>query len=302
MANRKIAYLINPISGTRSKEKVLELIKKKTTEQGIPFEILATNAEGNYNFIKEKVRNEGLTDVVICGGDGSISKITGALLDQDIRFGIIPMGSGNGLALSARIPRNTSKALDIIFNCKDDRVDGIMINGVFSCMLCGLGFDAAVAAVFANSKVRGLKTYVKLSALHYLKAQPYPFIIEANGHTVESAAYFISIANSNQFGNNFTIAPKASLQDGLLDIVIVKGMNKLVLPFSILTQITGINALQEMGELIDKKNIIYFQTDKLIIRNPQLAPLQTDGEPVETSDEFEITVLPKAYRLIQPFV
>lgn len=302
MAKRKIAYLINPISGTKSKIKILEKVKSRTKEAKIDFEFFHTNKEGNYNFLRPAIQDGSITDIVICGGDGSVSKVAGALLEEDIRFGIVPMGSGNGLAYTAKIPKTVNKALDIIFNSPDTRVDGFMINGQFSCMLCGLGFDAKVAHDFAASPTRGLQTYIKLSTLNFFKAKPYPFTIECNGNSFESAAYFISIANSNQFGNNFTIAPMASLKDGLMDIVIVKDMSKMMLPFSILYQITGSNKLQDLGEMINSKNILYFQTDSLKIHNPQMAPLHIDGDPVETSDIFEINVLPKAFRLIQPVV
>ncbi|MGZ5252860.1 MAG: diacylglycerol/lipid kinase family protein [Flavitalea sp.] len=174
MAKRKIAYLINPISGTRPNIKILEQIKERTIAAKIDFEIFHTNKEGNYNFLKPAIHNGSITDVVICGGDGSISKVAGALLEEDIRFGIVPMGSGNGLALTAKIPRTVNKALDIIFHCPDTSVDGFMINGAFSCMLCGLGFDAKVAHDFAASPTRGLKTYIKLSTLNFFKAKPYP--------------------------------------------------------------------------------------------------------------------------------
>jgi diacylglycerol kinase family enzyme len=115
-----------------------------------------------------------------------------------------------------------------------------------------------------------------------------------------SEAFFISIANSNQFGNNFTIAPEASLTDGLLDIVIVQKMSKLRLPFAILRQIRGNNHLQQLADDIASKNIIYFQTPRLQIGNSKYAPLHIDGDPKETSDNFDIQIIPKAFSLLIP--
>jgi diacylglycerol kinase (ATP) len=145
-----------------------------------------------------------------------------------------------------------------------------------------------------------LQNYIRLSAINFFKAKPFPFTIESSAGTINTDAFFLSIANSNQFGNNFTIAPEASLHDGLLDIVIVKKMNKFMLPFSILGQITGINAVQNISDHIDNRNIIYFQTDRLKINNPGMAPLHIDGDPVATSDYFEISMEPEAFRLIHP--
>ncbi|MBS1975192.1 MAG: diacylglycerol kinase, partial [Bacteroidetes bacterium] len=104
----------------------------------------------------------------------------------------------------------------------------------------------------------------------------------------------------NQFGNNFTIAPKASLRDGLIDVVIVKKMSKFLLPFSIINQISGINAMQDLNEYAEKKNIIYFQTSSLTIHNIHSAPLHIDGDPKKTAERFDIRVVPKALKLIQP--
>jgi diacylglycerol kinase family enzyme len=117
---------------------------------------------------------------------------------------------------------------------------------------------------------------------------------------IKTDAFFISIANSNQFGNNFKIAPLASLSDGLLDIVIVKKMNKFSLPFSVLHHITGNNPPLPVSDFANKKNIIYLQADRFTIRNPELAPLHIDGDPADTSPEFIIRIVPKCFKLIQP--
>lgn len=297
---RKILYLINPIAGTREKSTLREIITKKTNEQLIPFEILPTNKQGRYTDLRKRILSEKFTDVVICGGDGTISSLTGALLDLDVQFGIIPMGSGNGLALAVKIPVAPVRALEIIFHGQASLVDGFYINNQFSCMLCGIGFDAQVAHDFSMAKRRGLQTYLKISAINFFKAHPYPFGIESRVKNFSLEAFFITVANSNQFGNNFTIAPQASLKDGLLDVVIVKKMNKMMLPFSVLGQLTGINALQNLNDHVDRRNIVYFQTSDLIIHNVQQAPLHVDGDPKPTADTFNIYVKPKAFRLLQP--
>src|SRR5687768_2728894 len=174
---RKIIYLINPISGTKEKSSLQEIIIKRTSEQHIPFEILPTSKAGDYNHLRSKISEENITDVVTCGGDGTISAVASALMDMDLRFGIIPMGSGNGLALTAKIPVSPGKALDVIFQGKASKVDGFYINEKFSCMLCGIGFDAQVAHDFAQEKRRGLQTYMKISAINFFKAKPYSFTI-----------------------------------------------------------------------------------------------------------------------------
>src|ERR1700759_4030785 len=153
---RKIIYLINPISGTRGKTSLRELIARRTKEQQIDFDILPTNAEGNYDHLNDLIQKEQVTDIVICGGDGTVNAVAAALQGSSVRVGIIPMGSGNGLAFAAKIPGDASKALNIIFAGKAAPIDGFMINDSFSCMLCGIGFDAQVAHSFAQEPKRGL--------------------------------------------------------------------------------------------------------------------------------------------------
>jgi diacylglycerol kinase (ATP) len=297
---RRFIYLINPIAGTKNKDSVLATIKQKTIAQNIPFKIVHTNAEGNYTYLQQKIIDEKITDIIICGGDGTVNQVANYLQKIDVNVGIIPLGSGNGLALAAKISKNTSKALGIIFAGKSDWIDAFYLNKKFSCMLCGLGFDAQVAHDFAKQSKRGLATYVRQSIKNFMIAKPYPFTIWVDDEPLYTDAFFISIANSNQFGNNFTIAPKASLQDGLLDIVIVNKMSKARMLWTILKQIK----LGQIKPYEDKKyhshEIGYFQAKKIKIENPQLAPLHIDGDPAETTNNFEAVIIEKAFKLLMP--
>jgi diacylglycerol kinase (ATP) len=297
---RKFIYFINPISGTKDKLVLLEIIKKRTAEKNIPFEILHTNAAGDYNYLKEKIPAEQITDVIICGGDGTVNQVAHALLGTSVNIGIVPMGSGNGLAFAAKIPKQVNKALDIIFTGNATFIDSFYINKKFSCMLCGVGFDAQVAHDFAQQKKRGLATYIKQSTKNFFGAKPFPFSLSVNGSNISTTAFFISIANSNQFGNNFTIAPQASLYDGLVDIVIVNQMSKLRMLWNVIKQIRKGEVRPYEDKKYHRTDIGYFQTKKLTIQNPQLAPLHIDGDPAATAAVFEIEIIEKAFRLLMP--
>lgn len=297
---RNLIYFINPISGTRNKKDLIELISVETKNNNTPFQILNTNKEGDYSFLPTKITSENISDVIICGGDGTVSQITSFLLNTSVNIGIIPMGSGNGLALAARIPKNIRKALKIIFEGKSNYIDGFYINDKFGCMLAGLGFDAQVAHDFSTQKKRGFYTYILLSIRNFFAAKAYPFRVEVNHQQMKTDALFISIANSNQFGNHVTIAPMASLNDGLLDIVVVTKMNKLLAMFSLLRQIS-IGKILPKEQLVTKnKSILYFHTDELIIDNPKEAPLHLDGEPIPTEKRIKVRVLRNAFKLLQP--
>ncbi len=298
--NRKINFLVNPISGNTKKDEILRLVHTEMQEKGIPFEFTFTNPAGNYDFLKDKIDGEDITDIVMIGGDGTVNQVVDALRDTKIRFGIIPVGSGNGLAFAAGIPKKPIDAIQLILKAESKPVDAFLINNQFSCMLSGIGFDAQVAHDFASKASRGLMTYTQQSLINYFKAHPYQFEIILENFSFFTDAYFISIANSNQFGNNFTIAPKASLNDGLLDIVVVQKMNKAKMPFAVLKQIRGNNKLTELVENISTNNILYFQTNALTIKNNKHAPFHIDGEPRETAAEFKIDIIPDCFELIQP--
>jgi len=295
---RSLLFFINPISGTKNKKHLTDLIERKCNQQQITFEITHTNKEGNYQYLPQKIEVDKITDVIICGGDGTIKQVASYLLNTDVNVGIIPAGSGNGLALGSGIGANFEKALDIIFKGKTEYIDGFYINKHFGCMLTGVGFDAAVAYEFSKQKTRGLLPYVKLSLQHFFKAKAYPFIIEWNGSRIETNALFVSIANSNQFGSRIKIAPKATLSDGLLDVIVVNSRNKIITALSLLHQIS-LGKIQEEKK-VRKKNVGYFHTEFVTIHNPALAPLHIDGEPVETSTLLEIKIIKKAIRLLLP--
>lgn len=296
---RKIIYLINPISGTRGKSSLKELVISKTKERKIPFEILPTMIDGDYRFLKSKIKDDHITDIVICGGDGSVNAAVYSLSDTQVNFGIVPMGSGNGLAYAAGIPKNSSKALDIVFDGIARPTDAFMVNSQFACMLCGLGFDAKVAHEFAEQPKRGLATYASLTTRNFFSAKAFPFQIKANGLTFTTDAFFISVANSNQFGNNFTIAPQAVLSDGMLDVVVVKKIAKPLLLLTVLKQVMAGKIKRVENSL--RSPVIYFQTEQLTIENAGEAPLHIDGEPRETLKHLSIKVLPHHFRLIHPF-
>ncbi|MDQ6901747.1 MAG: diacylglycerol kinase, partial [Bacteroidota bacterium] len=207
---------------------------------------------------------------------------------------------GNGLALTAKIPKEFNKAFENIFKGKPHRIDAFLINNKFGCNLSGIGLDAKVAYDFSMQKTRGLTTYITQSFKNFLAAAPYPFEIEIQETKFKVDAFFICIANSNQFGNNFTIAPQAKLNDGLLDIIVVKKMSKPKIIWSVLKQIRTGKKSSYKEKNFHEKDILYFQTNKLKITNTGSAPFHIDGDISVTKKIFDIEVIPAAFNLIQP--
>lgn len=298
--SRKLLYIINPISGTGNKRSLQEVIEAKTKAASIPFVIQTSVPDGDYTPIYPLIEEQGITDIVIAGGDGTINQAISSLRKFNLPFGIIPCGSGNGLALSAGLSKDWNKALDIIFKGKHEATDAFLINNHFACMLCGLGFDAQVAHDFAADPNRGLITYIKKTVSHFFIAKAYPFTIKANGKELNTEAFFISIANSNQFGNNFKIAPQARLTDGLLDIVVVAKQNKISMLLQALRQVAGFNHVKTIEVLNEKSSLIYFQTEAVEIENFGHAPLHIDGDPAATAAFLDVQIIPDCFRLIYP--
>ncbi|MBX9449123.1 MAG: diacylglycerol kinase family lipid kinase [Taibaiella sp.] len=294
---RSFIVLYNPISGTRSKKTLLQWLTRKLQKEGYAFSLHPTDPGGQYQELIGKIREEGITDVIIIGGDGTVNDVVGPLRESEVRFGIIPMGSGNGLALCAGISKQKEKAMDIILNGYTSWVDGFLVNQKFACMLCGIGMDAEIAHRFARNKRRGLSTYIKESVLQFFKAKPFRFSLESPEYAISVQAMFISIANSNQFGNHFTIAPRASLSDGRLDIVVIKKMNKLKLLWQVGKQVLKGKPQKKID---DSEKVLYFQTTEITVHNPQSARVHIDGDVVPTTERLEFRVLPKAYRLMVP--
>lgn len=298
--HRNILYLVNPFSGTGNKEKLKTLIAKETEEQHILFKVENTDAEGNYGHLPQRIISENITDVVICGGDGTVNQVVSQLLQTKVRIGIIPVGSGNGLALGVGIPSNPKKALHLIFQKKIKWIDGFLVNKQFGCMLTGLGFDARVAWSFSKKQKRGLVGYIKICLQEFFKSESYLINIRRNDENIEARIFFISIANSNQFGSHVTIAPEAKQDDGLLDVVLVSKSNPILTGLRLLWQIC-FGKLIRMEEIHHyKKKIAYWQTSEIEILNPQLAPLHIDGEPKETSDNIHIQLIPLCFALMVP--
>jgi YegS/Rv2252/BmrU family lipid kinase len=294
---RHFIFLINPRAGVQRGKPLTQIIEEKCTAAQHSFEIIHTVADGNYHFLIEKIQQQQITDVIVCGGDGTISAVTSAIRHLPVNIGIVPRGSGNGLAFAAGISKEPNKALDIIFKGHATMVDAFLINRQFSCMLSGIGFDAKVAHDFDHEHKRGFWKYVKLVLKNLFSIRTYPFIIKSADQQFSGDAYFISIANSNQFGNHFTIAPKASLNDGLLDIVAVEKNNLLLLPFRVLWHIRFGKFTKAEAK---SHGITYFQTSALTIQNPSLAPFHIDGDGKATAQVFQVEILQNAYRLLVP--
>lgn len=286
---QKVAFIINPKAGVKKKINVEEFISTNFSKN-IAFDLIVWKNVHDFDSIKTKVLNDGYTTVVACGGDGTVNQVAAALIGTNIALGILPLGSGNGLARSNNIPMNLLKALKVVERAHIHKIDvGVIDQTPFFCT-AGLGFDALIANKFATSTKRGFNTYVKTTLKEYFGYKPHQYSITIDGKTIKTTAFLITIANAGQWGNNVYIAPQASMNDGLLHVTILKPFVKAAIPL-IVTRLMAkkIHTSPKFESFDGKKIDISFQGE---------LPAHFDGEPMTVKDHISIKIKPLALNVI----
>lgn len=264
--------LINPISGTRDKKEISHLAMTRLGNAGIDLEIVHTEHKGHCEELAKEAAARGTDIVIAVGGDGTVNEVASALMHTGTSLGIIPCGSGNGLARTLGISMDFDKAVDTIAHFKPYAIDcGIADEKPFFCTF-GVGFDAAVTEKFSSGKRRGKMQYVRSALLEYLNFSPDHYALEIDGEIFTEEAFLIAVCNASQYGNNAYIAPQASLSDGLLDITVIRNSS----PLS--QAMAGIDLLS--GNLAKNKTIDSFKAHKVKILRLKDGPAQIDGEPL----------------------
>jgi len=225
-----ILFVVNPISGKGRKEQISEKVEK-TLELGRfdPY-IVYTRAPGDATTIAQTHFNQGIKKVIAVGGDGTVNEVARALVNSAAIFGIVPLGSGNGLARHLHIPLDVSKALGLINRDRIVMVDyGMMNETPFFCT-AGVGFDALIGNKFAQMEGRGFTNYVKTSIREFFSYEPQLYTFHDGGYAIEKKAFLITVANASQYGNNAYIAPEADVSDGMLDVTLISPFPKYLSP------------------------------------------------------------------------
>lgn len=282
-------FIVNPNSGKRNSETIIDIIEK-TIPSSIPYEVALWRNMEEFRTIEIKLKNNDYTHAIAVGGDGSVNLVARTILNTSIVLGIIPTGSGNGLARSLGIKIETVKAIQQLIENKTTTIDTGVVNNIPFFCTSGVGFDAHIGNLFANLKTRGLKTYIKLVIKEYLSYTPEEYSIEMNGLVLKRKAFFITVANAGQFGNDFYIAPKAKLNDGLFHVVITK-------PFNVFL---GIGTLLKIlfGKADKSKFIETYLCNELIITRTKNGTIHYDGEPNEQSEKLIYKLQPNSLKVI----
>ncbi len=219
---KKIRFIVNPISGKSSKKWILKIVDKYLDKKKYDYEICYTKAKKHATELSLDALNLKYDGIVVIGGDGTVNEVAKGLAGSDIKIGIIPTGSGNGLARHLQIPKNPIKAVNVINNFKSVKIDSIKINDEIFLSMAGIGFDAYIAEKFSKANKRGFFSYASLVIKEYknYKSQSIEMIID--GKKIVKNAFLISFANGSQYGNDIQIAPNAEIADGNFEVVILK--------------------------------------------------------------------------------
>ena len=208
---KKIWFVVNPISGTSDKKDIVQMIPRYMDESVFECSVHYTERRGHAAEYARQAVEEGVDVCVAVGGDGTVNEVARSLVHTPTALGIIPCGSGNGLARHLYIPMSARGALRVLANCHIEALDYGCINGTPFFCTCGMGFDAFVSSKFAQSRKRGFVSYIENTLREGLKYNPDTYDIEIEGETQHYKAFLIACANASQYGNNVYIAPKASM-------------------------------------------------------------------------------------------
>ncbi len=290
MNKKKIIFILNPISGTVSKAGIPGLIEERLDKEKFDCRIAETKYAGHATELAQQAARQGIDIVVAVGGDGTVNEVGRALVNTKTAMGILPCGSGNGLARHLNLPMNLKKCIDILNDCDIHTLDyGLINRHPFFCT-CGMGFDAFISMKFAEAGKRGPITYMQKILEEGLSYQPETYEIEDEEGTRRYKAFLVSAANASQYGNNAYIAPQASMSDGLLDIIIMEPFDLIEAP-----QV----AIELFNKTLDKNlKIKTFRASHIHIHRKSEGIIHYDGDPVMADADVDISIVPKGINII----
>ena len=283
---KKILFIVNPISGTSNKSRILKQIDKLLDKSLYSYEVVKTEHAGHAENIARDAVEKGIDIVCAIGGDGTVNEVARGIINTNTALAIIPCGSGNGLARHLHIPMDATRAIKLINSAVVHKIDYGMVNSHPFFCTCGIGLDAFISQKFAESGKRGLTTYIENALKTVLRYQPETYDLEVENESSEHYSYkavLIACANACQWGNNAYIAPKASVHDGLLDVIIVE-------PF---TKLEAANmAVQLMRGSLDRHSKIRtLRCKRVLIKRPEEGALHFDGDPMIESANVEVSIV-----------
>lgn len=288
---KRIRFIINPISGTGKQDRAEKLLRKLLdSSSDIEGELLTSSNAGHITHLAKEAADLNYHAVVVVGGDGSINEALQSLVGTETALGIIPIGSGNGLARHLGISMHMERAINKIKQFEIKKIDTAQLNNIHFVSIAGIGFDAHIASLFMQTKKRGLWNYAKISFGAYFSYKSQNYQLMLDGKKIDTEAFMVVFANSNQFGNNFIIAPHASVDDGFLDVCMVKRPPVYQFPNVL---------LKVFQKKIDRSKLVEIQQAQKVsleLKKPQW--INIDGEARKEKAHLQIAINPLSLQVI----
>ena len=291
-----IHFIINPIAGKGIRYLSMDLLKSIFNVEEFAIVIKYSKYKKHATELTQASIAEGAHIIVACGGDGTINEVASCLINSTIKLGIVPLGSGNGLASNLNIPRKILSSLEIIRKQDVIKIDVGRVNQKYFFSNTGVGFDATVIKNYESNNKRTLIGYI-MACFTSLKEIKHAKNLEINinDSQFEIDPFLVFISNSNELGYKFSLTPKASLQDGLLDVLIISKINRIkMIWFGFLVLIKRPLLLKEAQ---------YYQTKHIKVQNKKqdFFETQSDGEFLKIKNEtLTINIDKKALNVISP--
>ena len=291
---KNIAFIINPISGNKetqsNKRRLPKLIMQLLDqEQWLP-NIAFTEYAGHATEMAYQYARMGFDAVVAVGGDGTVNEVARGLRDSKTALGIIPMGSGNGFARHLNIPVHANRAIEMLNHSEPISVDYGLANDKLFVSTCGTGFDAVIADHFAGSNKRGFMTYLQNILKDIFSYTPETYHIVGDGLDVTHKAFLITFANANQWGYEALIAPKASVQDGKMDIMLMSS-HAIIGSASLALRLFT-------GSIDDSHFMDTLRARDILLERESASPFHIDGDPVEMEKDIRIRIVPDGLKVL----
>lgn len=288
---RKILFVINPISGGKSKTHLPAIIKNKIDPSKWELDIFWWKDVSQLRVQLQNFVQKGGEVIVVVGGDGTVNLVCQEIINTEVLLAIAPMGSGNGLARQTGFNQSFEVICNKINNSNVEnykRIDVGKVNDQIFVNVAGIGFDAHISKVFSKLGKRGLKSYASAVMMEFKSFQSSLFNININGEKADYEAFMVNVANGTQWGNDFYIAPEASLDDGLLDLIIVRKPS--------LMQISSL-----FWSLKMRKNhacITKLRSERIEISSDSTKPSHVDGEPLLSESYWTFEVIKNAVKIL----
>ncbi|UCH14201.1 MAG: YegS/Rv2252/BmrU family lipid kinase [Bacteroidales bacterium] len=287
-----ILFIVNPVSGKGKKTYIIKQINEHLNPDKYNVVFEDSKYKGHAHTIAEQYKEKGIKKIVAVGGDGTVNEIGSAIINTDISLGIIPRGSGNGLARFLSIPMNAKGAIEIINNPSIKDIDAAKVNDKYFFCTCGVGFDAHVGNIFNKYTKRRSINYFKDTIQEFLKYKPKEYNLKFDSQKKKVKSLLVTIANAGQYGNNVYISPDAKIDDGFLDLCILKPF-----PISIILPI----GLRLIGRTLNKsKYLEVIKCKNIILKKKKKVKCHYDGETYKAGKSIKVEIIPASLKVMIP--